>query len=221
MMPVCPRSCLAGLYRSACKSEVSGGAEEINQLSRAITNRQEKASAAPEEERLYLLLAPLILRESKKYCQKEPGCELDCLLGDLHDEAYLSLLDLLDTWDPERADFLGYASRYLPKRMARAHRRMELRVGSFTRVDLPQADLLVAPSGNLERVRSAHRTITWLLSSLPTDDRDLIRRRYFLEQSWEEIGEARGLSPTAVKKKCWRIMRRLHRRLSEQPWVGT
>jgi RNA polymerase sigma factor (sigma-70 family) len=214
-MPVCPQVILARQYQMACMNKASGGAEEINQLARAMANRREKASADPESGRLFLLFAPLILRESRKYCQKEPGCELDCLLGDLHTEAYLSMLDLHRTWDPKRADFCWYAARYLPKRMARAHRRLELRVGSLTRVDLSPGDLLIASSDNIERRLSVHKIIARVLSSLSPDDRDLIHRRYLLGQSWEKIREACGITPAAAKQKYWRAMVSLRKKLSK------
>lgn len=101
-------------------------------------------------------------------------------------------------------------------RDAEKRRRRERRLPSFLRqwfaaegVDSSRAEIdqlpesMTSPSGRVQR-REAIRRLQAALADLPDDQRDVVRRRYLLGQTPDEIAEATGRTRAAVRGLCFR-----------------
>jgi RNA polymerase sigma-70 factor (ECF subfamily) len=101
-------------------------------------------------------------------------------------------------------------------RDAEKRRRRERRLPAFVQqwfaadsADQPhqEADQLpgsmTSPSGHVQR-REAVQRMQAALADLPDDQREVVRRRYLLGQSLDEIAEATGRTRAAVRGLCFR-----------------
>jgi RNA polymerase sigma-70 factor (ECF subfamily) len=65
------------------------------------------------------------------------------------------------------------------------------------------AGSMTSPSGRVQR-REAVRHLQAALAELPEDQREVLRRRYLLGQSLDEIATATGRTRGAVRGLCFR-----------------
>ncbi len=148
-------------------------------------------------------------------------------LEDLEQAAFLGLLAALEGWRPEAGGFLTW---YGPQLKAVFSEAMGLRTKRGRLDPLDLAVSLDAPlgddpdAGTLEDVvedpagaraiedREAHIDLQRLrdaLAALPADQREAVRRRYWLEQTTEQIAAATGQTEKEVRKLEAKALRTL------------
>lgn len=106
----------------------------------------------------------------------------------------------LRTWLLMLAKYVALERRRQNVRRAEVEGPAQIPVGQSATEPLPQEQLA---SGE-ERAR-----LQTALQSLPTLDRVVVYRRYFLGESTRTLAESLGLSPQAVDNRLWRSRRQL------------
>ncbi len=158
-------------------------------------------------------LLPLVYDElrrlaASKLAKERPGQTLQPTA--LVHEAYLRLVDAekIQHWN-SRAHFFGAAAEAMRRILIEQARRKhaEKRGGDLKRVDLLQAEAVVAPAEDLLLIDE----ILEHLSALDRSAGELLKLRYFAGLSVEEAAEVLGISRTSAYRS-WTFIR---------AWVGS
>lgn len=84
----------------------------------------------------------------------------------------------------------------------------------------PMADVLVSPDTAIERLEELV-CLNEAIQELDLDDREMLYRRYFCEETQTELGQRFGISQMQVSRRLSRILVRLqHRLLAEEDQVS-
>jgi RNA polymerase sigma factor (sigma-70 family) len=158
---------------------------------------------------LYLDFIPLILRISRTFCHPYPGCQNDCVVADLHQNAYVIIRDLLKTWEPTQSGFCSYLSRLLGKRLSRSHKLYARIPETLRRIKIATEEFSRSISQDLDQNATAKKMAEKILANLQPSERDVICMRLWQRLSWKEIATQTGTSPSAAKQRYWRLLERI------------
>lgn len=111
----------------------------------------------------------------------------------------------IEQYDPQRAPLATWM--WMQAKYAALNRRRELK----RRRDTTPLNETRAPPGMKRalRDRATHWDLHRLLGELPQLERELIYRRYFLQESLQEIAQEVGLTVNAVRNRLWRTRKQL------------
>lgn len=131
-------------------------------------------------------------------------------------EAFLSAWDGAQKYDPGRAPihtWLLMHAKYAALEQRRRLRRWLRPGGAFTGA-APDDPLAVLAA------RDERRRIAAALNQLPDLDREIVYRRYFLDEDIGRLAASLGLSRGAVDNRLWRAKGVLRRLLSEDDAIA-
>jgi RNA polymerase sigma-70 factor (ECF subfamily) len=131
---------------------------------------------------------------------------------DVQQQVFLEAWQRADRYDPARGTLVAWLVT-----IARARAIDHLRRHVPEPRD-PAAAVALADGAEETRIDDLleHWRLVALLDRLPPDEADLLRRRFYLEQSQTEIAEATGVPLGTIKTRMTRALRRL-RDLLEEP----
>lgn len=160
---------------------------------------------------------------------------IDCVGGvefdDLLNSGYLALVDAVPSYDPEKGKFSTWLMYHLKTAFAettgyRTKRQQLEPIRYAYSLDAPMRD--DPKSGSLQEVtedpdaeigleaveqriyrQQLHEAMEAAVSTLPERQADIIRRRYYLDQTLAEIGQELGISIEAARKHERKALREL------------
>lgn len=161
------------------------------------------AAAGKDDSSAREQLFAALYHELKRVAARElrrSGGALSISATTLLHEAYLDMAGRDGTSFPDRARFIGYASRAMRGLMIDLvrERRAQKRGGGFeiTRLDTLSADRVAAPASELERISDS-------LDSLATADprlAEVVDLKYFCGFTFAEIAALRGVAERTVQR---------------------
>ena len=111
----------------------------------------------------------------------------------------------IEEYDPQRASLATWI--WMRAKYTALDRRRKIRRRRDT---VPLLEERRPPGASMEGLDQADRwDLHWVLDSLPQLERELVYRRYFLQQTLGEIAEEVDLSVNAVRNRLWRTRKRL------------
>lgn len=118
----------------------------------------------------------------------------------------------IQEYDPQRAPLATWI--WMRAKYAALDRRRQLRRRRDT---VPLLEERSPPRTKPESVEQADRwDLYWVLAALPQLERELIYRRYFLQETLEEIAQEVELSINAVRNRLWRSRKKLQELIASQ-----
>jgi len=118
----------------------------------------------------------------------------------------------IQEYDPQRAPLATWI--WMRAKYAALDRRRQLRRRRDT---VPLMAERSPPKTKPESVEQADRwDLYWVLAALPQLERELVYRRYFLQETLGEIAQEVELSINAVRNRLWRSRKRLQELIESQ-----
>lgn len=153
-------------------------------------------------------------------------------LDDFMQEGYLAVVEAVETFDPEAGTFSAWLMVYLKKRFwellgFRTERKRNDPINTTSSLDAPIGEddgdiwleIVPDPAGesallNVEEQlwrEQLRDMVAMVMEDLPDQQREVLHRRYWLNQSSEEIGGGMGISVNQTRNEEGKAIRRLRR----------